>query len=50
MDDWKTCTCCGEEFKVITDSLDPIAFCVFCGTELEEDEDEEEDDYWADEN
>lgn len=43
--DWKTCSSCEEEFKVITDSLEAISFCPLCGTELEEDlfdEDEDE--------
>ena len=45
MKDWIVCSSCDEEFKVITDSLDTPAFCPFCGEELEE-EPEEDDEFW----
>lgn len=46
--DWITCPSCEEEFKVITESLESIAYCPFCGedTTYEEDIEEDEDDYW----
>lgn len=45
--DWTTCQACDLEFKVITPELDAVAFCPFCGTQLEEEElpDDEE---WED--
>lgn len=49
--DWITCPSCEEEFKVITESLETIAYCPFCAEilEVEDDEEEDEDDYWDDE-
>jgi hypothetical protein len=42
---WITCPDCEEEFRVITDSLDPVQFCPLCGGDLpEEDLDEDFDD------
>lgn len=47
--DWITCNDCGEEYKVISDTLESVAFCPFCGTEIEleydERDDEDEEDY-----
>jgi len=40
---WITCNECEEEFRVITESLDPVAFCPLCGSELYEDEEEDEE-------
>lgn len=47
MKDWITCSNCEEEFKVITDSLEHIAYCPFCAEDITEDwsdfnEDEDE--------
>jgi len=39
---WITCNECDEEFRVITESLESVAFCPLCGSELY---DEEDDDY-----
>jgi rRNA maturation endonuclease Nob1 len=42
MKDWITCSECEEDFRVVTDSLNPISFCPLCGEDiLEEDEDED---------
>lgn len=35
---WLTCPECEEEFKVITDSMDPITYCPLCGGDLPESE------------
>jgi rRNA maturation endonuclease Nob1 len=40
---WITCNECEEEFRVITESLSPIAFCPLCGSELYDTYDEDED-------
>lgn len=40
---WITCNECEEEFRVITESHEPIAFCPLCGSELYEIEDEDEE-------
>jgi predicted amidophosphoribosyltransferase len=47
MKDWIICSSCGEEFKVITDSLETPAFCPLCGEELEDET--EDDEFWDDE-
>lgn len=43
--DWIKCLYCEEEFKIITDSLESVAYCPFCGEDVEvqinDDEDEE---------
>ena len=43
--DWIECLYCEEEFKIITDSLESVAYCPFCGEDVEvsinDDEDEE---------
>ena len=39
---WITCTECEEEFRVITDGIEPISFCPFCSADIiEQNEDEE---------
>lgn len=45
--DWIECQDCGEEFKVISSSVDLVEFCPFCGSavELELEEEDDEDDY-----
>jgi ribosomal protein S27E len=42
---WITCPDCEEEFRVITESMEPVTYCPLCGSDLpsEEDEDEFED-------
>lgn len=52
MNDWHYCESCDSEFKVVSDTVDQeevIAFCPYCGTEMEEQEDEDEEDldYWG---
>ena len=50
MNDWHYCESCDSEFKVVSDTVDEedtVAFCPYCGTEMEETEEEDEDiDYW----
>jgi hypothetical protein len=46
---WITCNECEEEFRVITECLDPIAFCPLCGSELYEDPNDDDDDEYEDE-
>jgi len=43
-DDWTNCNQCENEFKVIS-AHDNIAFCPFCGSELESILEEEFDDW-----
>ena len=41
---WHECSSCDAEFRVVSDSTQPIEFCPFCGDSVElEDEDDEED-------
>jgi hypothetical protein len=40
---WITCNECEEEFRVITDSLDPVIYCPLCGADLPEEELEDEE-------
>ena len=40
---WITCDSCDEEFRVITESLEPVQYCPLCGSEIYEDQDEDED-------
>lgn len=42
---WITCQECEEEFRVITESLESIAYCPICGSDLDNDIDEDEEDY-----
>jgi rRNA maturation endonuclease Nob1 len=39
---WITCPECEEDFRVITDSLNPVTYCPLCGSDLPEDELEDE--------
>jgi uncharacterized paraquat-inducible protein A len=41
--DWLTCQECESEFKVISDRHEQIAYCPYCGYDIEEDEEEDED-------
>lgn len=41
--DWITCTECEEEFRVITESLEAIAYCPLCGSDIELDIEDDED-------
>jgi|LakMenE01Jun11ns_1017448.scaffolds.fasta_scaffold9952471_3 rRNA maturation endonuclease Nob1 len=40
---WITCQDCEEEFRVITDSLEPITYCPLCGSDLPEAELEDDE-------
>lgn len=37
---WIECGSCEEEFRVISDTGPAIAYCPFCGAEIDEEEDE----------
>jgi rRNA maturation endonuclease Nob1 len=41
---WITCPECEEEFKVITDSMDPVTYCPLCGGDVEQELDDEFED------
>lgn len=47
---WIECKDCGEEFRVICESLVDISYCPFCGADIDEDYDDEyeDDDYEED--
>lgn len=40
---WINCDTCDEEFRVISESLSHVVFCPFCGTDIEYEEDEEDE-------
>jgi uncharacterized paraquat-inducible protein A len=44
--EWTTCEECETEFRVISDNHNSIAYCPYCGYELEFEDDEDE---WNDE-
>ena len=41
---WITCGSCDEEFRVISESIDPVQYCPFCGSDIFDEEDDEDDD------
>lgn len=41
---WHDCKSCGEEFRVITDSVVHIEYCPFCGADIVDEEEEDYDD------
>lgn len=43
--DWIVCSSCGEEFKIITDSLVTPTFCPFCAEEITDDIEDIFDEY-----
>tara|TARA_R110000822_G_scaffold88734_2_gene205460 strand:- start:8183 stop:8329 length:147 start_codon:yes stop_codon:yes gene_type:complete len=44
---WITCTTgCGEEFRVITDSLEVVTYCPLCGEDIEFEDEDEDDQEW----
>lgn len=49
MKDWVECESCWAEFRVVSDTDELVAFCPYCGSEVDvEDEDddfEEDEDY-----
>ena len=46
MSDWHYCENCDTEFKVISDALDEVAFCPYCGEEIIDDDNEEDIEEW----
>lgn len=42
MKDWVECQSCMVEFKVVSDTDEPLAYCPYCGSDIEHDEIEEE--------
>lgn len=40
---WINCNTCDEEFRVISESLESVAYCPFCGDDIVEEDEEEED-------
>jgi DNA-directed RNA polymerase subunit RPC12/RpoP len=44
---WHECGSCTAEFRVVSDTDEPIEFCPYCGYEIVDDvdEDEEEDEF-----
>jgi rRNA maturation endonuclease Nob1 len=47
MKDWIECQSCWAEFRVVSDTDEIVAFCPYCGCEVEhkDEEDEEENEY-----
>lgn len=41
---WITCHECEEEFRVITESMEPVTYCPLCGGDIEEELDDEFED------
>jgi hypothetical protein len=44
---WHECGSCMAEFRVVSDTDEPIQFCPYCGCEVvdNKDDDEDEDEY-----
>ena len=40
---WITCSECEEEFRVVTESLQPVTYCPLCGEDIEEEIEEFEE-------
>lgn len=45
MTDWVECGSCQTEFKVISDNDDDVAFCPYCGADIELDDSVDHEDY-----
>lgn len=43
MKDWVECQSCWAEFKVVSDTDEPLGFCPFCGEVVEAEDDDEEE-------
>lgn len=41
--EWLSCGACDAEFKVVSTSDEPVQWCPYCGTYIENDEDEADD-------
>ena len=44
MNDWMFCSACDTEFNIVSDTEQIISFCPFCGSNLDDDFDELDDD------
>lgn len=42
---WLECEACGDEFRVVSETLAEICFCPFCGTEIEDEPKEDDEEY-----
>lgn len=43
---WIECLSCTTEFRVVSESDEPVTWCPYCGNEIEfEDDEDPEDDY-----
>ena len=50
MKDWIECQSCWSEFKVVSDTDELVAFCPYCGAEVEPEDDEGEEEFEEDED
>lgn len=41
--DWIECSECGEEYKIISPSIEEICYCPYCGNHLEIQESEDDE-------
>ena len=41
---WVECGYCETEFRVVSDSMDSVAYCPYCGEDIQQEEDEYEED------
>jgi rRNA maturation endonuclease Nob1 len=42
---WYECGSCLSEFRVVADIDEPIEYCPFCGSEIEDTQDDEDEGY-----
>lgn len=42
---WINCSNCEEEFRVISESIEPVIYCPMCGSYIEDDQEEDQDNY-----
>lgn len=42
---WHNCSGCGAEFRVVSDTDEPVAYCPYCGDTVEDEDEEDEDEY-----
>lgn len=45
MKDWLECQSCWADFRVVSDTDSAVAYCPYCGDEIVNDDDEEEDEF-----
>ena len=48
MKDWVECGSCWAEFRVVSDTDELVAFCPYCGSDVEMEPDEDEEEYEED--